>query len=127
MIVAATVGSYIGAGIVSKLPTQKVQLVMGVALFVTGVIFALQLAKLFPSGDEQSLVVGLTGIQLIIAIAVNFLLGALMTVGIGRALPSSLSSIPKNARKRLYPLSKTPDSPWLSIWKGSWEKTRARR
>ena len=87
MIVAATVGSYIGAGIVSKLPTQKVQLVMGVALFVTGVIFALQLAKLFPSGDEQSLVVGLTGIQLIIAIVVNFLLGALMTAGIGLYAP----------------------------------------
>jgi hypothetical protein len=87
MLIAATVGSYLGAGIVSKLPTKQVQLLMGVALFVTGGIFALQILGLFPKGDENSLVMGLSGAKLIVAVVINFFLGALMTAGIGLYAP----------------------------------------
>lgn len=84
MLIAAAAGAYLGAGIVSKLPTQKVQLVMGVALAVTGVIVLLQLQGLFPGGGDA---IGLTGIKLVIGVVANFILGALMTAGIGLYAP----------------------------------------
>lgn len=87
MLIAAAVGSYVGAGIVSKLPTKLIQLVMSVALFVTAIIFALQLAHIFPSGNDASQIYGLHGGKLVLAIVVNFVLGALMTAGIGLYAP----------------------------------------
>lgn len=84
MLISATAGAYFGAGIVSKLPTKMVQLVMGCALAITGVIVVCQLVGIFPSGGEE---IGLTGIKLIIGIVANFILGALMTAGIGLYAP----------------------------------------
>lgn len=81
MLAAATIGSYLGAGIMSKMPRKKVQLIMGIALLVTATIFLLQQVKIFPSGDGSAL--GLSGVKLVIAIVANFVLGALMTAGIG--------------------------------------------
>lgn len=81
MLAAATIGSYLGAGIMSKMPRKKVQLIMGIALLVTATIFLLQQVKIFPSGDGSAL--GLSGAKLVIAIVANFVLGALMTAGIG--------------------------------------------
>lgn len=57
---------------------------MAIALFITGVILVLQLRGIFPSGGDA---VGLTGIKLVIGIVVNFILGALMTAGIGLYAP----------------------------------------
>ena len=84
MIAASILGAYVGAGIVSKLPTKRIQLIMAMALAVTGVLVVLQLVGLFPTGGEA---IGLTGATLIIAIAGNFILGALMTAGIGLYAP----------------------------------------
>lgn len=84
MLISATVGSYVGAGIVSKLPTKKVQLGMGIALLVTAGIMILQKVGLFPSGGSA---IGLTGIKLVVAVICNFVLGALMTAGIGLYAP----------------------------------------
>lgn len=86
MLAAAVVGSVLGAGIVSKLPERKIQFVMGIALLVTALIMTTQRFGLISSlGTGEA--IGLTGIKLIIAIVGNFILGALMTAGIGLYAP----------------------------------------
>ncbi len=84
MIISAVVGSWIGAGIISKLPERKVQLTMGVALVGTAILIVLGQVGLMPAGGEA---MGLTGTKLIIGIVGNFILGALMTAGIGLYAP----------------------------------------
>ena len=84
MLAAATIGAYVGAGIVSKLPEQKVQLVMGVALFITAFLMLAGQMNWMPGGGDA---VGLHGTKLVIAVVANFILGALMTAGIGLYAP----------------------------------------
>lgn len=84
MLAAATVGAILGAGIVSKLDEKKIQIGMGIALFVVALIMLAQQLNLMPSGGAS---IGLTGIKLIVAIIANFILGALMTLGIGLYAP----------------------------------------
>lgn len=84
MIVSAVIGSWIGADIISKLPEKKVQLAMGVALLVTAALLILKQLGLMPAGGEA---MGLTGTKLIIGVVGNFILGALMTAGIGLYAP----------------------------------------
>ena len=84
MIAAAVAGGWIGAGVVASWPRRSVQVWMGAALFGFAVI---QLAKnlhLTPSGGAA---LALSGTPLGVAIAVNFMLGALMTLGIGLYAP----------------------------------------
>lgn len=86
MLAASVAGSIIGAGIVAKLPERKIQFVMGVALLVTALIMTTQRFGLISSlGTGEA--IGLSGIKLIIAIVGNFILGALMTAGIGLYAP----------------------------------------
>ncbi|MGL5124318.1 MAG: sulfite exporter TauE/SafE family protein [Fusobacteriaceae bacterium] len=84
MLVAAVLGAGIGAGIVSKLDEKKVRL--GMALALGGVLIIMLAGKLgiMPSGGDD---MGLTGTKLIIAIIGNFILGSLMTLGIGLYAP----------------------------------------
>jgi uncharacterized membrane protein YfcA len=84
MILASCAGSWLGAGIVSKWSRRKVQIGMGLALIVAAVFFLLKQLGMLP-GDAGSLGVG--GARLIIAIVGNFVLGALMTLGIGLFAP----------------------------------------
>ena len=84
MLVSATVGAFIGAGIVSKLDERKVQLGMGTALLIVALLMLASQLKLMPIGGVA---IGLTGGKLIIAIVGNFILGALMTLGIGLYAP----------------------------------------
>ena len=84
MLIAAVAGAYLGAGIVSKLPTNIIRIAMGIALLVTGCIVVLQLVGIFPAGGDA---IGLTGAKLVIGVVVNFILGALMTAGIGLYAP----------------------------------------
>ncbi len=84
MIIAAVVGSWVGAGIISKLPEKKVQLTMGIALVGTAILIVLGQFELMPSGGDA---MGLSGVKLAIGIAGNFVLGALMTAGIGLYAP----------------------------------------
>ncbi|AWI07608.1 sulfite exporter TauE/SafE family protein [Clostridium drakei] len=84
MLAAATIGAVVGAGIVSKLDEKKIQLAMGTALIVVVIIMLAQQLNLMPSGGEA---IGLTGIKLVIAVVANFILGALMTLGIGLYAP----------------------------------------
>lgn len=86
MLIAAGMGSYIGAGIVEKLDEKKIQLAMGIALFITAsVIFmGLPWVNLLPVGGKS---IGLYGSKLFIGVTLNFIYGALMTAGIGLYAP----------------------------------------
>ena len=86
LIVAAVVGAWLGAGIVSRLPRQYVQIGMGVALLAAATLFILSNLRgsyFGLTGDA----LGLTGTRLVIGVVVSFCLGALMTIGIGMYAP----------------------------------------
>jgi uncharacterized membrane protein YfcA len=85
MTVAASLGAFIGAGIVSKLPEKLIQLVMGTALAVVALLILLGQLKFMPVGGDT---IGLTGVNLVIAGVVLFILGSLMTVGVGLFAPT---------------------------------------
>ncbi|MDU6249582.1 MAG: sulfite exporter TauE/SafE family protein, partial [Paeniclostridium sordellii] len=84
LIAAAVVGSYLGAGIISKMDERKIQIIMGLALAVTAVLMLLAQLGLMPGGGVAT---GLTGAKLVIGIIGNFILGALMTAGVGLYSP----------------------------------------
>jgi uncharacterized membrane protein YfcA len=84
LLAAAASGAWFGAGIVAGMPRRTVQLAMGSALFLAAGIMLLQLMGLVPGGGAA---LGLTGAKLAIGVAVNFVLGALMTLGIGLYAP----------------------------------------
>jgi len=83
-ILSAALGAWVGAGVVNRLPRPAIQLAMGAALFIAGCVFAATNLHLLPGGGVAYT---LTGWRLVIAIGVNFVLGALMSVGIGLYAP----------------------------------------
>lgn len=87
MVVAAVVGTVIGAGFVAKLPEKKIQLVMGIALLTTA-FFMLSGRLGWIAGLGTGEAIGLTGGKLIIAVVVNCVLGAFQSAGIGMYAPS---------------------------------------
>ncbi len=80
LIAASVVGSWLGAGIVSKWPRRNVQVGMGFALLVAATLFVMKNLNLAPA-DGTTL--GLDGSRLYMGLIGNFILGALMTLGIG--------------------------------------------
>lgn len=86
MIVASMIGSYIGARIITKLPVNKIRGVLAVLLPIVAIILVLKVNGIGPFGMLGD-ATGLTGAKLIVAIAVNFVLGALMSCGVGLYAP----------------------------------------
>jgi len=84
MIAASVAGAWLGAGVVASWPRRAVQVGMGCALFVLAVLMLAGMLKLTPPGGAA---LSLSGTKLIIAVSVNFILGALMTLGIGLYAP----------------------------------------
>jgi uncharacterized membrane protein YfcA len=84
MIGAAVFGAWVGAGFVARLPPRAIQIGMGVALLAAATLFVLGNLKWIPAGGDA---LALHGSALGIAIGVNFLLGALMTLGVGLYAP----------------------------------------
>lgn len=80
MILAAVLGSWLGAGVVSGWPRRNVQIAMGAALLIFATIMLLGLLKAGPSGGT---LLKLEGSRLAIGLVGNFVLGALMPMGIG--------------------------------------------
>jgi uncharacterized membrane protein YfcA len=90
MIAAAVLGAWLGAGVVAQWPRRKIQIGMGTALLVAATLMlitqlqALSGARILPLGGDA---LGVRGVLLLVAIAGNFMLGALMTLGIGLYAP----------------------------------------
>ena len=91
LIGSAVAGSWLGAGIVSGMPRRKIQVGMGTALMVAAVLMAVTAIQtwdpsiqILPAGGTA---LGLDGTKLIIGCGINFMLGALMTLGIGLYAP----------------------------------------
>jgi uncharacterized membrane protein YfcA len=84
MIGASILGAWLGAGVVARWPKRNVQIGMGIALIAAAALMFMTQLKLFPGGGDA---LGVTGIKFVIAVSVNFVLGALMTLGIGLYAP----------------------------------------
>ena len=84
MLLSATAGAILGAGIVSKMSQRKIRLIMGFALLITAIFMIAGQLEWISGGGVA---IGLTGGKLILAIVVNFILGALMTAGVGLYAP----------------------------------------
>jgi uncharacterized membrane protein YfcA len=99
MIGASMAGAWLGAGVVASWSRRKVQIGMGCALIAAAALMLTGQLGLTPTGGQA---LGLTGALLVVAVAVNFVLGALMTLGIGLYAPcmiliSLLGMDPKSA------------------------------
>ena len=84
MIIAASLGAWLGAGVVAGWPRRKIQIGLGLTLLVTGGFMLMTIFHLLPIGGN---LLGLQGYKLAIGIAANLVLGALMTLGIGFFAP----------------------------------------
>ena len=84
LIGAAVAGSWFGAGIVSGFSRRKIQIGMGLALLGAAVLMAMTALQLVPGGGDA---LALGGPKLVLGSAINFMLGALMTLGIGLYAP----------------------------------------
>ncbi|MCA1649638.1 MAG: sulfite exporter TauE/SafE family protein, partial [Acidobacteria bacterium] len=84
MIAAAVLGAWLGAGVVARWSRRRVQIGMGMALLAAAVFMLMRQLDLFPPGSAE---IGVRGVKLAIAVGGNFVLGALMTLGIGLYAP----------------------------------------
>lgn len=83
MIVASMVGSFLGSKFISRFDEKKIQIVMGFALVITAVLMLLQNTGYLASLGNGNKATALTGVKFAIGVTGNFVLGALMTAGIG--------------------------------------------
>lgn len=84
-IVAAVAGALVGAPLVQRMNVKALQLVVSAALFIAALLFtAKNLGMLPPGGSALSLPIGL----MILAVGAHFVMGGLMTAGIGLYAPS---------------------------------------
>jgi uncharacterized membrane protein YfcA len=89
LIAASVLGSWLGAGVVARWPRRTIQYGMGLALLVAAALFVIKNldemrgAPVIPGGTAM----GLEGTWLYVGIIGNFVLGALMTLGIGLYAP----------------------------------------
>jgi len=84
-IIAAVAGAVVGVPLVVRAPVQVVQGVVGVALLIAAGLYAMSNLNLMPIGGDAT---SLPAMQMTVAIAVHFILGALMAFGIGLYAPS---------------------------------------
>jgi uncharacterized membrane protein YfcA len=84
MILAAVAGAWLGAGFVAGWDRTRMQWGMGLCLLGAASLMFLSQTGLLPAGGT---VLGVSGVKLAIAVTGNFVLGALMTLGIGLYAP----------------------------------------
>ena len=84
MLAASGLGAVLGAGYVARMSERKIRLIMGTALFITSGFMLAAKFNLIEGGGNA---IGLEGFKLALAVGVNFILGALMTAGIGLYAP----------------------------------------
>ena len=84
MFISAAIGAVYGAGIVARMSEKRIRLVMGFALLVTAFFMLATNMEWIQGGGDA---IGLKNGKLVIAVIANFVLGALMTAGIGLYAP----------------------------------------
>ncbi len=84
LVASATLGGFLGAGVVSRWPKRRVQLGMAMALTVAAALLVVKLMDAAPEGGEAR---ALTGLPMVIGAAACGLFGALMTIGVGAYAP----------------------------------------
>ncbi|MDZ4813274.1 MAG: TSUP family transporter [Pseudomonadota bacterium] len=84
-IVAAVAGATVGAPLVVRLPVRTVQAVVGIAMLIAAALYALSNMGMLPAGGSA---LALPSNLFVIAVIAHFLLGALMSFGIGLYAPS---------------------------------------
>jgi uncharacterized membrane protein YfcA len=101
-IIAAVAGALIGAPVVQRMPVQRLQLFVGAALLIAAALFTLKNLDLLPAGGAAlALPLGL----MLGAFAAHFVMGALMTAGIGLYAPSlALLSLMGLDPKAVFPI-----------------------
>lgn len=85
MIASALVGGWLGASVVSRLPRRPIQVGMGVALLMAALFMTIAQLNKMPVGGTA---LSLSGGPLLLALGVNFVLGALIMLGIGNYGPT---------------------------------------
>jgi uncharacterized membrane protein YfcA len=80
LIAAAVAGAWLGAGTVAAWPRRNIQIGMGVALLAAAALFVLANLGIAPGGGEA---LGLSGVKFAVGLAGSFVLGAMMTIGVG--------------------------------------------
>jgi uncharacterized membrane protein YfcA len=85
LILAMTVGGWLGARTVSRLPRRPIQIGMASALILAAVFMSMGMLQLFPSGGMATT---LPAGKFVFALVAYFALGALATLGIGTYGPS---------------------------------------
>ncbi|MCZ8205017.1 sulfite exporter TauE/SafE family protein [Gemmatimonas sp.] len=85
MIATALVGGWLGAGVVSRLPRRPIQVGMGVALLSAALFMTIAQLNRMPVGGSA---LTLHGPSLWLALGINFVLGALIMLGIGNYGPT---------------------------------------
>ena len=86
MIVASVAGSILMAGVVSKLDRKHVRFAMVIGLFLLATVMLCKVMGVGPFGIVGE-ATSLRGAKLVIAVVVNFILGALMSIGVGLYAP----------------------------------------
>jgi uncharacterized membrane protein YfcA len=84
MIVASILGAWLGAGVVARMPRRAIQVGMGAALAVAAALFVATNLRWMPGGGSATT---LSATPFVAAVIGNFVLGALMTLGIGLYAP----------------------------------------
>ena len=85
LILAMMAGGWLGGGAASRLPRRVIQVTMATGLLLAGVFMTMGMLNLYPAGGNA---LGLTPARLVVALVANFVLGALVTLGIGSYGPS---------------------------------------
>jgi uncharacterized membrane protein YfcA len=85
LVAVSVVGSWVGAGIASRLPRRPIQIGMGIGLLAAAFFMTMSQLGMFPSAGTA---LTLTSGKLVLALIVNCLLGGLLMLGIGHYAPS---------------------------------------
>jgi uncharacterized membrane protein YfcA len=88
MITSAAAGAWLGAGVVARLPRRAIQIAMGIALLIAGTVFTAINLHALPGGGTA---MTLAGWKFALAVGINFILDALMSVGIGLYAPCMIT------------------------------------
>ena len=79
MVLAAAIGSTIGARFITRLPIQRIQMILGVSLILVACIISAQQLNLMPPGGDA---IGLHGWKLAVAVGCSCVSGFLLNIGI---------------------------------------------